>query len=1222
MSKKFSCFVLPIVLATSVIGAEMISIGSFEKGTKGWANWTAKGNPQFVIDHDVAHSGRCSARISATEPSRAPWYTKPEVPLVVGERYRFALWVKSQDFQVKDYGALWRIDGAKLVSDGGTMCPKSDVERLKGTCEWTQLSYEILATAPTLRIDLFLWRSSGTLWFDDVELTVHEPCVRITRVWHSYADRNGVPVTLFAELANDTHMKQKAGILFVVDGVTIGSTMMSLNPGKTGIAKMKWLSKKGRHTLAVELPARKNGPGRRVEINMYLIGHPRLYFSKDDISRLRAKRVSEDYFQHSEIQSIRGKRDNLDLRRLSYQLKTTSRELVVPWGTLTPVRWTYRWGAYGYMASSTDAHSGKRSVKLVHNGYWKDWVDGTGIVAGGLGPDSAYAAKPGTSYRFSFWMKGDLKVMVRILVWDRGGSGQYKAKPGEIVTTLGPEHITPKSGWEHYQGRFTMGQQTDRFAFLVCTGGDRTVQNTGYVLVDDLEVLDGDRNIIVNGGGEDVEDPYDWSDSLRRASAAATLALVYQIEGDRRAGLLAKDYLTGICRQQFGIKKLSPKWADYEPWFWKAHMIGRLAETYDWVYDLLDKEEKQLVRSALLHQGLRNIHENFCTAKNQWFLARPYSNQTAIGLGNGGLVGLVLLGEIEGNSNLEPWLPDIEKHFKRDIETNLGIDGGCGEGVIYQIFGMHHGGCFFVEALDHVKGDSLWKNPRLANLWAFQVYNRIPHRFSGTYKIRVFDDYLTARGAHEVSRAFDSAAFLVSFDDCHPYSGMLDAPAAFWAWLASRYDNPYAQWFFTNNRGRSWVTNPHELLWFDPALQPKAPDDLPLGRYFSGLGMVVSRTSWNPEDLVNLAFLCGSTAPHLWHKHQDQNAFQLYAYGEPLIIDTGYNSPGTHAGGSIGYHAKTSGHNTILIDGDDDSQSWDYGRIRSCFMGGFYDTFTGDAASVYKGRLSRFDRTMVFLKPEIIVKYDCVESDEPHVIEDLLHVNDNGRGQNCITVDGDVISLHGRRAAVQAKVLLPAPFRFRVDGPHHLFLHSAELLEPTDQDQYYLAYGPPGKVKKAEFLLVMFPQRKLEQIPKVSRIDGPWGTGARIESNGSATRVLFSRDGALISTKEVSCDGRQCVVVSAENGWTMLALHQGKHIVFREEPLLSCTRNIEAALKREPHRCHGIFQGRGTYTVTFNLPGVSVKEARFAGHPIAFRYNGRQIRMSLRDSGYLQVFTE
>ena len=95
---------------------------------------------------------------------------------------------------------------------------------------------------------------------------------------------------------------------------------------------------------------------------------------------------------------------------------------------------------------------------------------------------------------------------------------------------------------------------------------------------------------------------------------------------------------------------------------------------------------------------------------------------------------------------------------------------------------------------------------------------------------------------------------------------------------------------------------------------PLSIETLPPARAFEDIGMVFMHSAiGQPEKDVRLEF---RSSPYgaVGHSHSDQNTFNIIAFNEPLIIDSGYY---TSAGDRhhAGWTRQTKAHNTVLVDG-------------------------------------------------------------------------------------------------------------------------------------------------------------------------------------------------------------------------------------------------------------------------------------------------------------------
>ena len=96
-----------------------------------------------------------------------------------------------------------------------------------------------------------------------------------------------------------------------------------------------------------------------------------------------------------------------------------------------------------------------------------------------------------------------------------------------------------------------------------------------------------------------------------------------------------------------------------------------------------------------------------------------------------------------------------------------------------------------------------------------------------------------------------------------------------------------------------------------------------------------------------------------------------------MACDAGYY---TYCGDT--YHHKFTvasvAHNTILVNGQGQPKSIEAkGRISEFFNSPAYCLFTGDAARAYPGLLDMFDRTVLFIRPDVFIVHDELGAVEP-----------------------------------------------------------------------------------------------------------------------------------------------------------------------------------------------------------------------------------------------------
>jgi hypothetical protein len=104
-----------------------------------------------------------------------------------------------------------------------------------------------------------------------------------------------------------------------------------------------------------------------------------------------------------------------------------------------------------------------------------------------------------------------------------------------------------------------------------------------------------------------------------------------------------------------------------------------------------------------------------------------------------------------------------------------------------------------------------------------------------------------------------------------------------------------------------------------------------------------------------------------------------------------------------------------------------YPRISSDVTTGFYDALSSELEPVYKGRLARFTRRIVFLKPRYIFSCDEMASRDASARFDwLLHVADKAR----LSRDSGAALYAGGKASLGIRVLAPREAHIRIRGGH------------------------------------------------------------------------------------------------------------------------------------------------------------------------------------------------
>jgi len=171
-----------------------------------------------------------------------------------------------------------------------------------------------------------------------------------------------------------------------------------------------------------------------------------------------------------------------------------------------------------------------------------------------------------------------------------------------------------------------------------------------------------------------------------------------------------------------------------------------------------------------------------------------------------------------------------------------------------------------------------------------------------------------------------------------------------------------------------------------PKVTAKLPTDLPTSKLFRGIGQAyLNTTLLDAQDNVEVIFK--SSPFGTWsHGYESQNAFLLYAFGERLFIRTGRrDSYGSDHHKQWMWHTKSV--NSITVDGEGQvghSQEAK-GEITAFHASDLIDYVEGEAGDAYGGKLDRFTRRIVFVKPEVVLIYDTVEAPKDVLFRPVGH---------------------------------------------------------------------------------------------------------------------------------------------------------------------------------------------------------------------------------------------
>src|SRR5438105_230983 len=169
------------------------------------------------------------------------------------------------------------------------------------------------------------------------------------------------------------------------------------------------------------------------------------------------------------------------------------------------------------------------------------------------------------------------------------------------------------------------------------------------------------------------------------------------------------------------------------------------------------------------------------------------------------------------------------------------------------------------------------------------------------------------------------------------------------------------------------------------------PDGTPNSAVFQSLGQAAMHSNLADPARTSIYFK-SSPAPYgsFDHSHADQNSFVVNAGGQRLAIASGYFD-GVGTPHWLQWYKQTRAHNAITFDGGkgqlflEQDAKMGYGAITNYGLNLDQDIVHGDATQAYGGALKEAKRSLVYLRPNLVLVYDRLASDIPRQWEWNIH---------------------------------------------------------------------------------------------------------------------------------------------------------------------------------------------------------------------------------------------
>ena len=334
----------------------------------------------------------------------------------------------------------------------------------------------------------------------------------------------------------------------------------------------------------------------------------------------------------------------------------------------------------------------------------------------------------------------------------------------------------------------------------------------------------------------------------------------------------------------------------------------------------------------------------------------------------------------------------------------------------------------------------------------------------------------------------------------------------------------------------------------------KAPANQPTDKVFYGVGAAAMHSCLADPAKDVTVFFRSSPFGSKGHAHADQNSFNISRHGERLFYPTGYYTSFADLH-SLTSYKHTRACNSMLINGYGQAFGHEgYGWIKRHIEGENMSYVCGEAGEAYKKTtdkqfadfmkekgikqdahfgmgdtpMKKFERHLVFVRPDVVVIYDVLEADEASEWNLLLHT------MRPSTVDKNKLTVETSRSYAEAQVFGSTAVKGSVTNK---FFSPANDFKKKYQngtpDQYHATFCNTEKVKQMRYLTIINMCDKGAKVTaQKSSGKGKWKIGdLQIEAEMDATKaphatIKYGKEQLSIGAEETTLNGAKGAISS------------------------------------------------------------------------------------------------
>jgi hypothetical protein len=258
------------------------------------------------------------------------------------------------------------------------------------------------------------------------------------------------------------------------------------------------------------------------------------------------------------------------------------------------------------------------------------------------------------------------------------------------------------------------------------------------------------------------------------------------------------------------------------------------------------------------------------------------------------------------------------------------------------------------------------------------------------------------------------------------------------------------------------------------------------------------------------------------HGYEANNSFLLWAYGQRLLIRSGYRDIyGSDHHRDWMWSTRSVNNITVGGAGQLRHSAAATGRITHFRTTPSVDVVVGQAGEAYRDAapvvhesrlLDRFTRAVIFVKPELVIIYDRLVARQPETFEYWLHATDEfqiGQDQSVTVRAGDVVC--------PVTFLAPAGLQFSQTDQYDPNPRSRITLR-----EWHLTAQTTTEDKAVEFVTLYRPHRAGSSVPgeaALEQLPGGYALTAAVDG-GRVVALLPTDDAARLSSQGLSSAGQ------------------------------------------------------------------------------------------------------